>query len=304
MESINNCCLPPFRHPPVWQQRAGRRSGPPQRRRRHLLVAVRRWMPTTLIGCTRRRCPSPAGYAVAVVYAFSIASFGFCSPPLLSCPFLLRSLFHTLSSSLPPLDGAALCSSRSLTDPLPRPNPSFSLQCCGGLVKDCRRRGRVYKSDFVDGFTSVQSLSSIGFIFFAAFAPAVTFGGVMSEQTSTSAFSTCSLASSFGCGGYATASLDNPRLSLPFTSALVVSCRRCDWSDGNADGDLDLRDGVCPAWRPAGGYHGRHRAVACLYPGALLLVMRCVCGGDAWLECVVRMRGCFTEVLDSHNFLF
>uniref|UniRef100_A0A4W4DXB6 Anion exchange protein n=1 Tax=Electrophorus electricus TaxID=8005 RepID=A0A4W4DXB6_ELEEL len=62
-------------------------------------------------------------------------------------------------------------------DPLARTGYPF-----GGLVKDIKRRYKHYISDFTDGL-SIQVLSAIIFIYFAALSPAITFGGLLAEKT-------------------------------------------------------------------------------------------------------------------------
>lgn len=52
----------------------------------------------------------------------------------------------------------------------------------GGLINDIKRKKPFYKSDFVDGF-SMQCVASIIFMYFACLAPAVTFGGLLGEET-------------------------------------------------------------------------------------------------------------------------
>lgn len=58
----------------------------------------------------------------------------------------------------------------------------FTGKFAGGIRGDFRRRMRNYRADFTDGL-SVKTLSATGFLFFACLAPAVTFGGVMADQT-------------------------------------------------------------------------------------------------------------------------
>ncbi|MCK5797955.1 MAG: hypothetical protein KAI47_12255 [Deltaproteobacteria bacterium] len=52
----------------------------------------------------------------------------------------------------------------------------------GGLRADIARRRPRYLSDYVDGLTP-KTLASVFFLFFACFAPAVAFGGLLSELT-------------------------------------------------------------------------------------------------------------------------
>lgn len=52
----------------------------------------------------------------------------------------------------------------------------------GGMIDDLKNRYAQYSSDIVDAF-NFQCLTSIVFMFFAAFAPAITFGGLMGKYT-------------------------------------------------------------------------------------------------------------------------
>lgn len=52
----------------------------------------------------------------------------------------------------------------------------------GGVIDDLKCRYRYYLSDLYDGF-NFQCLASLLFMFFAAIAPAISFGGLMSEKT-------------------------------------------------------------------------------------------------------------------------
>jgi hypothetical protein len=50
------------------------------------------------------------------------------------------------------------------------------------MVADIRARFAVYKSDYTDAY-NFQCFTSVVFMFFAAFAPAITFGGLMGTYT-------------------------------------------------------------------------------------------------------------------------
>ena len=63
-------------------------------------------------------------------------------------------------------------------DPLKRLGRPF-----GGLVSDVRRKYPHYKSDFVDGLKNFQCLVAFIFIYFAAIATCITYGGLLSEKT-------------------------------------------------------------------------------------------------------------------------
>lgn len=52
----------------------------------------------------------------------------------------------------------------------------------GGIANDIRRRVPQYVSDFRDGLNA-RTLSAIVFLFFACLAPAITFGGIMGNET-------------------------------------------------------------------------------------------------------------------------
>lgn len=53
---------------------------------------------------------------------------------------------------------------------------------CGGLVRDIKRRLPNYISDFTDAF-DIHCLAAIVFVYIASLAPAITFGGILSEKT-------------------------------------------------------------------------------------------------------------------------
>lgn len=52
----------------------------------------------------------------------------------------------------------------------------------GGIVADFRRRWRHYASDFRDGL-NLRTAASVVFLLFACLAPAITFGGIMGDET-------------------------------------------------------------------------------------------------------------------------
>ncbi|KHN85279.1 Anion exchange protein 3 [Toxocara canis] len=56
------------------------------------------------------------------------------------------------------------------------------LRCFSGMVQDISKRLPHYRSDFRDAF-QFQCLTSIVFMFFASFAPAITFGGLLGKYT-------------------------------------------------------------------------------------------------------------------------
>uniref|UniRef100_A0AAQ5YSF7 Anion exchange protein n=1 Tax=Amphiprion ocellaris TaxID=80972 RepID=A0AAQ5YSF7_AMPOC len=62
-------------------------------------------------------------------------------------------------------------------DPLARTGYPF-----GGMVRDMKRRYRVYLSDFTDALNP-QVLAAVIFIYFAALSPAITFGGLLADKT-------------------------------------------------------------------------------------------------------------------------
>ena len=53
---------------------------------------------------------------------------------------------------------------------------------CGGLIRDIKRRFPFYVSDITDAF-HMRCLATIIFVYFACLAPAITFGGLLSEKT-------------------------------------------------------------------------------------------------------------------------
>ena len=63
-------------------------------------------------------------------------------------------------------------------DPLERIGKPF-----GGLINDIKRKYPHYRSDFVDAFKSFKCLVAFIFVYFAAIAPCVTYGGLLSEKT-------------------------------------------------------------------------------------------------------------------------
>ena len=53
----------------------------------------------------------------------------------------------------------------------------------GGLINDVKRKYPHYASDFVDAFKNFKCLVAFIFVYFAAIAPCVTYGGLLSEKT-------------------------------------------------------------------------------------------------------------------------
>lgn len=62
-------------------------------------------------------------------------------------------------------------------DPLERTRRPF-----GGLIRDVQRRYPKYLSDFKDALNS-QCMAAVIFIYFAALSPAITFGGLLGEDS-------------------------------------------------------------------------------------------------------------------------
>eukprot|EP00404_Azadinium_spinosum_P005382 CAMPEP_0180480836 /NCGR_PEP_ID=MMETSP1036_2-20121128/34038_1 /TAXON_ID=632150 /ORGANISM="Azadinium spinosum, Strain 3D9" /LENGTH=563 /DNA_ID=CAMNT_0022488477 /DNA_START=65 /DNA_END=1756 /DNA_ORIENTATION=- len=59
-------------------------------------------------------------------------------------------------------------------------------RCCGGIIRDVKRRYAYYKSDWVDAFTSEnlqKTSSTVSFLFFACLSPAIAFGTIFEIQT-------------------------------------------------------------------------------------------------------------------------
>ena len=72
-----------------------------------------------------------------------------------------------------------------------------------GVAEDLRRRLPVYLRDFADGLNA-KSAAGVLFLFFACFAPAITFGGIMGVQTGGAIGASEMLVATAACGvGYA-----------------------------------------------------------------------------------------------------
>ncbi|XP_071942558.1 sodium-driven chloride bicarbonate exchanger-like isoform X2 [Antedon mediterranea] len=69
----------------------------------------------------------------------------------------------------------------------------------GGLVKDIKRRGRHYLSDFTDAL-HLQCLASVFFMYFACITPVITFGGLLGDATDQQMATLESLLGAFICG--------------------------------------------------------------------------------------------------------
>ncbi|MCA9039633.1 MAG: PTS sugar transporter subunit IIA [Planctomycetaceae bacterium] len=75
----------------------------------------------------------------------------------------------------------------------------YSGQFLGGIIHDVQRRVPHYLSDFTDGMNTKTIASSV-FLFFACLAPAITFGGIMGEQTGGSIGAVEMLVATAVCG--------------------------------------------------------------------------------------------------------
>lgn len=83
--------------------------------------------------------------------------------------FIYNLLFHGTEALITPL--------KKSDDPLERTRRPF-----GGLIRDVRRRYPKYLSDFKDALNS-QCMAAVIFIYFAALSPAITFGGLLGENS-------------------------------------------------------------------------------------------------------------------------
>lgn len=75
----------------------------------------------------------------------------------------------------------------------------FSGKILGGIIHDIQRRLPHFGSDFTDGLNSKTIASSV-FLFFACLAPAITFGGIMGQQTDGSIGAVEMLVATAVCG--------------------------------------------------------------------------------------------------------
>uniref|UniRef100_A0A4W4DWS2 Anion exchange protein n=1 Tax=Electrophorus electricus TaxID=8005 RepID=A0A4W4DWS2_ELEEL len=115
----------------------------------------------------------------------AIANFMDCSIVIPPTPVQSEAMLKPLISfqkkmlhdRVRPADSRIVLGKKPEEDPLARTGYPF-----GGLVKDIKRRYKHYISDFTDGL-SIQVLSAIIFIYFAALSPAITFGGLLAEKT-------------------------------------------------------------------------------------------------------------------------
>ena len=70
----------------------------------------------------------------------------------------------------------------------------------GGALADLKRRLPLWPRDFADGLNA-KSAASVLFLFFACFAPAITFGGIMGAQTGGAIGASEMLVATAVCGG-------------------------------------------------------------------------------------------------------
>ncbi len=91
----------------------------------------------------------------------------------------------------------------------------------GGLLDDIRRRWPHYAGDLRDGLHP-KCLSSTLFLFFACLAPAVTFGGIMADQTGGQIGAVEMIVASAGCGIVYALCSGQPLIILGGTGPLLV----------------------------------------------------------------------------------
>lgn len=91
----------------------------------------------------------------------------------------------------------------------------------GGIVLDVKRRLAHYKADFVDGFHP-KAVGATAFLLFACLAPAITFGGVMADQTGGQIGAVEMLAATALCGVLYSLFSGSPLIILGGTGPLLV----------------------------------------------------------------------------------
>lgn len=127
---------------------------------------------------------------------------------------------------------------REAAEPLPKPQVAEGLQrtgkFAGGIIADVQRRWPHYIADFKDGIHS-KSIASIMFLFFACLAPAVTFGGVMAEETNGAIGAVEMILASAICGTVYALLSGQPLIVLAgtgpllvFTVTLYTNCQRLE----------------------------------------------------------------------------
>lgn len=98
---------------------------------------------------------------------------------------------------------------------------SWTGQFAGGLRADIGRRLPHYASDFRDACT-IKSVGSVFFLFFACLAPAVTFGGIMADQTGGHIGAVEMIVASAVCGVAYALSSGQPLIILGGTGPLLI----------------------------------------------------------------------------------
>jgi len=111
-------------------------------------------------------------------------------------------------------------------------------RCCGGLIRDVKRRGAYYVSDWTDAFQGEnlqKSFSTISFLFFACLAPAIAFGSIFDTQTDHNIGVVEAIASSALSGiiysltsGQPIAILGGTGPGLAYTVAFYQICKMAD----------------------------------------------------------------------------
>jgi mannitol/fructose-specific phosphotransferase system IIA component (Ntr-type) len=127
-------------------------------------------------------------------------------------PLALRDAFaHTIARTAKPVDddvshAAEMAPAAGLGD---------------GVCQDIKRRLPHYKADFLEGLHP-KSISSTLFLLFACLAPAITFGGIMAEQTGNHIGAVEMIAASAFCGVIYALFSGQPLIILGGTGPLLV----------------------------------------------------------------------------------
>lgn len=100
-----------------------------------------------------------------------------------------------------------------------------------GIVDDLKRRIPSYVSDFVDGLNT-KTIASVLFLFFACLAPAITFGGLLSDQTGQQIGAVEMLVATAICGSIYALVAGQPLIILggigPLFVFTIILYRLCD----------------------------------------------------------------------------
>ncbi len=98
---------------------------------------------------------------------------------------------------------------------------AYTGRLAGGVVADIKRRWKHYVSDFRDGLHT-KCVASTLFLFFACLAPAVTFGGLMAEQTNGNIGAVEMIVATAVCGVIYALFAGTPLVILGGTGPLLV----------------------------------------------------------------------------------